>query len=60
MPRCILFLITAGCKTLPVHVAATPCVPHDGSVVRKTIAMLQLPACAAEIVEAGQVSKDKV
>ena len=47
-------------KQPPIDVAAAPNVPHDGSVVRKTIAMLQLPACAAEIVEAGQVSKDKV
>ena len=42
-------------KPPPVDVAAAPDVPHDRSVVEKTRAMLQLPAGAAEVVEAGQV-----
>ena len=45
------------CKTLPVHVAAAPRVPHDRAVVGKAGAMLQLPAGAAEVVEASQVSE---
>ena len=45
------------CKTSPVHVAAAPRVPHDRSVVGKAGAMLQLPAGAAEVVEASQVSE---
>ena len=39
----------------PVDVAAAPNVPHDGSVVGETRAVLKLPAGAAEIVETGQV-----
>jgi len=42
----------------PVHVAAAPRVPHDRSVVGKAGAMLQLPAGAAEVVEASQVSAE--
>ena len=45
------------CKTSPVHVAATPRVPHDRPVMGKAGAMLQLPAGAAEVVEASQVSE---
>ena len=42
-------------KAPPVDVATAPNVPHDGSVVGKTRAMLKLPAGAAKVVEAGQV-----
>ena len=42
-------------KPPPIDVAAALNVPHDGSVVGKTRAMLKLPAGAAEVVEAGQV-----
>ena len=45
------------CKTSPVHVATTPRIPHDRSVVGKAGAMLELPAGAAEVVEASQVSE---
>ena len=52
-------MITEHCcvlmKAPPVDVATAPNVPHDGSVVGKTRAMLKLPAGAAEVVEAGQV-----
>ena len=44
-------------KHPPVNVAAAPDVPHDGSVVGKTRAMLKFPAGAAKVVEAGQVSE---
>ena len=44
-------------KPPPVDVAAAPNVPHDGSVVGKTRAVLKFPAGAAEVVEAGQVSE---
>ena len=51
-------MITEHCcvlkKAPPVDVATAPNVPHDGSVVGKTRAMLKLPAGAAEVVEAGQ------
>ena len=42
-------------KQPPVDVATAPNVPHDGSVVGKTRAVLKFPAGAAEVVEAGQV-----
>ena len=42
-------------KPAPIDVAAAPNVPHNGSVVGKTRAMLKFPAGAAEVVEAGQV-----
>ena len=53
----VLVYLQIVCKTSPVHVAAAPRVPHDRPVVGKAGAMLQLPAGAAEVVEASQVSE---
>ena len=40
---------------VPVEGAAAPGVPHDGLVVGEPGAVLQLPAAAAEVAEAGKV-----